>query len=489
MYKNSTTKLICVFLLLVFLSLSTSISFASSELVIESNNISTAIGKTTLEIVNNTVCNINLNDIGKFEKKISHFDAENKSATLSLTLTNLKQIEESQLPVEIFLVIDNSTSMKSDITYTKTRKQVVIDSANALVDKLFDTNSNAKVGIVSFSSLTSNIGTLNDAQLILGLNNSKTEVKNAITKVSNSETGPLTNIEAGITLASQNYSDDVTTKKYIVLLTDGVPNATLNGTFATYSGIVATRTKAKLKEIEESGISIIGAMIGLDGEKIETQSKKTYKALAEEVFGTVENPTITEYYYISDDITQIETTIIEYIFKNVVSIKDNTLKNIILKDYFPQEIIDNFNFEYVASPNIGNVSTEISKEDNSITWTIETLKENELSILSYKLTLKDDYNKEIVDKVLPTNKKVDITVENSTTLIEETSNDSPTVKVLYVEPEKEPEIENEIIIPDNTIAPEVIPQTGTNNIVSIFITVSIICTFITIIRFYLLKIN
>lgn len=421
----------------------------------------TSKGTTTLDLVDESVCTINLEDMAKFEKKITAFSKEDRSATLTLTLTNLKTPEESQNPVEVFLVLDNSSSMVENTIDGLTRKQVVINSANTLVDKLFDANTNAKVGIVSFSSLDSTKGetegTINDANLVLPLNSSKVEVKSAINTITSSATGPRTNIEAGITIASQNYSSVENTKRYIVLLTDGVPNNSLDGSFGTYIGNVGSRTKTKLQEIEASGIDIIGAMIGLDGERLETQSNKTYKTLAEEVFGIVDNPTISGYYYIPDDKNEIETTIVERIYNGIVSISDNSLKNITIKDYFPQEIIDNFNFEYLASPNIGKVSEKVDTTDNSITWNIDVLNESDVATVSYKLTLKNDYNKEIIDKILPTNTKIDITATHNNDSIEQTSDVSPKVKILYTE------------VVDTTTSPTIIPQAGDSSIVLISI--------------------
>lgn len=448
----------------------------------------TTTGTTTLELVDESVCNIDVDNMASFEKKITGFSSNERSATLTLTLKNIMESETTKKPVEIFLVIDNSSSMTQNSINGVTRKQLVIDSANTLVEKLFEANESVKVGVVSFSSLDSvkgeTEGTIDDAKLVLSLNNSETEVKSAIDSISTSTTGPRTNIEAGLTIAGQNYSSTENTKRYIILLTDGVPNNALDGSFATYIGDVGTRTKTKLQELENSGIEIIGAMIGLDGERVETQSGKTYKALAEEVFGTVDNPTISSYYYIQD--SEIETTIVENVYNDIITVVDNSLKNITVKDYFPQEIIDNFNFEYVASPNIGNVSQEVDKTDNSITWNIELLKEGEIATLSYKLTLKDDYNKEIIDKILPTNTKVDITATHNESQVEDSSDVSPKVKVLYSE--EKPIVQPVNIIPkDNTVAPTVIPQTGDNSIA--FIVIISLVSITAIARFIYLKKN
>ena len=456
---------LCLFFLVICLSFNT---FAATT------------GKTTLELVENTVCTINVDDLAKFEKKITKFSKEEKSATLTLSLKNTKVSESTTKPVEVFLVIDNSASMRENKVGDITREQAVINSANKLVDELFEANKNAKVGLVSFSSLDTakgeTEGTINDGKLLLTLSDSKSKIKETISSIPTTNAGPRTNIEAGITIASQNYTKNENTNRYIVLLTDGCPNNDLSGTFAKYSGTVASNTKSKLQSIEKGGINIIGAMIGLNSTVVEQQSGKTYQALAEEVFGTTANPTISNYYYVNDTAEDIESTIVNKIYSNIIVKKDNTLKNFVIKDYFPKEIIDNFNFEYVASPNLGEISQKVDTTDNSITWTIPELKEGETATVSYKLTLKDNYNKEIIDKILPTNTKVDLKGEDSDgKKYEETSTDSPKVRVLSQK--------------DNTIANTVIPQTGEGNAIT-----TIICVITTVgtiagIRYFYLKKN
>lgn len=461
MVKISFKKFLFAFVAFIFVfSIMTSV-LATNDIALNTpsgnetqNTTQTAQGTTSLEIVEDTVCHIDVGGIGEFEKKITDYDATEKSVTLTLTMTNTKEVEESYKDVEIFFVIDNSSSMVESYIGDKTRKQAVIDSANSLVDKLFASNPNVKIGVVGFSSLDTTAGetegTINDATLRLELSNSQDDVKGAITNLSNLDVGPRTNIEAGLTIAQENFSDEENVNRYVVLLTDGVPNNDTNGTFGTYSGVVATRTKAKLEEMENAGTQIVAAMINLDSETIEPTTQRTYRDLAEEIFGTEENSTTSAYFYIPDD--ELEDTIVNDIFNNLVVTTDNTLRNITITDYFPQEIIDNFNFEYVASPNIGEVSQSIDTTNNSITWNIELLSEGEVATLVYKLTLKDDYDEEIIDQILPTNTHVDITGENNGEQIDSTSDESPTIVVKYEEPTITP--------PDNTVSPDPIPQTG-----------------------------
>lgn len=473
MKKIYKSFLFCLIILSIVFSLASNV-FAS-----ENNNSS---GITTLEIAEDNICNIELDDLAQFEKKITEFNQSKKTATLTLSLTNLKELEESKKDVEIFFVIDNSASMTADYIDSITRKQAVINSANTLVDKLFAENDKVNVGVVGFSSLDSakgeTEGTINDATLRQSLSNSVTDVKNAISNLSDLEVGPRTNIEAGITIAYDNFSSKENVQRYIILLTDGVPNNTTDGTFLEYSDHVLSRTKSKLEEIESNNINIISAMINLDEEIVEPTTGKTYKQLAEAVFGTEENPTVSKYFSITDD--EIENTIVNDIFNNLVITFDNSLKNITIVDYFPQEIIDNFNFEYVATPNIGEVSQTIDTSNNSITWNIELLKEGETATLSYNLTLKDEYDEKIIDVILPTNEKVDISAEKEdNTTIDESSDVSPKLIVKYEEPPKEPV--------DNTISNKPIPQTGEQYLNTLIVLVLIILLIAIIRDFYLKK--
>lgn len=459
MIKNNSIKILAIFIAFIFiLSIATPV-FASNIVIntigtsneIQNSTINNSvISNTTMEVVEDTVCHIDIDDVAEFEKQITEFNETEKSVTLTLDITNIKSVQETQSAVEIFFVIDNSSSMTEAYIGDKTRKQAVIDSANSLIEKLYQSNPNIEIGIVGFSSLDSSQGetegTINDASLELGLSNSKTEVQNAVTNLANLEVGPRTNIEAGLTIAQNNFSDKENVNRYVVLLTDGVPNNAIDGTTLTYSGVVATRTKNKLEELEATGIKVISAMINLNGEEIEPTTNKSYKELSEEIFGTEENPTISKYFYIPDG--EIEDTIVNDIFESLTETVDNTLRNITITDYFPKEIIDNFDFEYVATPNIGTVSQTIDKTNNSITWNIELLSEGETASLSYKLTLKDDYDIDIVEQILKTNTHVDITGEHDGTNVEKTSEDSPTIRVKYTPPA------------DNTISNEILPQTG-----------------------------
>lgn len=455
---NTVKKFLFTIVLAILLVTLSTYTFATSTTNNTVSNTTVTTGGnskvTIFELVSDKSCNMNLGNNGKFEKKVTDFNAKEKSITLQLSLVNTSSPSNVIKPSEFFLVIDNSNSMVENSVETGvTRKEAVIESASNLANTLLKTYPDLKMGIVSFSSKDGAEGTLADAKLEQNLTSDITEVKNALSNIEANE-GVRTNIEAGLTIAEQNFTNEDNTK-VLVLLSDGVPNNDTHGHFSSYSGEVAANTKAKLQALDKKGINIIGSMIGLNGEETEPLTNKTYQALAEEIFGTQDNPTVGKFYYVQDK--EIYKTLNETIANSLVAAPATKLNNVVIKDYFPQTIIDNFNFEYVASPNIGEVSTQIDKSDNSITWKIEVLKENEVAKLSYKLTLKDNFNKEILDEILPTNENVDITYNEDGHV---SSKDSPTVRVKEeIPPQKE----------DNTVAKDPIPQTGNNSFIALIV--------------------
>lgn len=453
---NMKKKLIFTVLTLIVL-LSTSV-FAAT----------TSSEKAKLEIVENNICTINITDTAVFEKKIVDYNLDNKEITIGLKVSN-NAIPPLDKPSEIVLVIDNSLSMKETISTGGTRMEAVANSAKLLATELLKLDT-VKLSVVSFST-GANEGTITDAKLRTALTNSKETVLNAITEVENDATGIRTDIEAGITLASEQFTGTCETE-FIVLLTDGVPNISLGSNKIQYSGTTATNTKNALTKINSEGIQILSMMTGVSND-VESQTGKTYKALAEEVFGTPENPTVGKFYYITDD--EIEETVSETILNQLIAPEDDILTDIDIYDYFPQEIVDNFNFEYVTPPTLGTVSEDIDLQNNMIVWHIDKLGYEESASLSYKLTLKDTINTEIVGVVLDTNEKIDITTEK---VIDEsgnkkviTSDVTPKVKVTLEE--------------DNTIADVVIPQTGTTITIYILIGISLISCILVGTKLYL----
>ena len=368
-------------------------------------NVSFASYSTvTMSVVEEPICTIQLSDNSKFEKKLISKNLQNKEVTLQLQVTNE---EKSNKPTgEIMLVLDNSESMKLETSTGSVRKDLVFESAKTLVSNLLKDNENLKIGVVSFSTNTdvSKEGTTEDAQVVSKLSNDSNALLNSISSIE--ATGPRTDLEAGLEVASGEFTK-TDNSKYMIVLTDGVPNVALNYDKVYYSDDVIAKTKAKLEALKTANVNVITMLTGINTpEGTPTGASKTYNQIITEIFGTQENPTVGTFYYVTDD--KVESTIKTDIYNSLVP-EEKTLKDIKIVDYFPKEIIDNFDFSYVSKANIGEISATVDKTNNSITWNIPSLAIGQTATVQYKLKLKENFDSTIVNKILNTNEKVDTT--------------------------------------------------------------------------------
>ena len=402
---------ITLFLILILVA---NISFANYETV-------------TMTVVEEPICTIEIGENSKFEKRLIEKNLNNKEVTLQLQVIN----EETSLQPtgEIMLVIDNSMSMEEIVEGTTTREDLVIESANTLVNTILEGNDNLQVGVVSFSTNAdvSLEGTINDANLVSDLSSDPQALTSAISNIQ--YTGPRTDLESGLSLASQYFTEE-DNNKYVIVLTDGIPNVALDYDGMYYSDDVINKTKAQLQALDSAGYNVITMLTGItetDSVPATRQDDKTYGDIIEEIFGTESTPTVGKFYNVQD--SEIEQTITNNIYNDLLPI-EQVLTDIVITDYFPQEIIDNFDFAYVSEPNIGNISAEVNPENNSITWTISELRPGETATVQYKLSLKKDFDSSIVGKILDTNEKVDISYTNlDGETVEDTSDVTPKLKL------------------------------------------------------------
>ena len=435
--------------------------------------ISTTVFASTpvkMEIVENNICNIELNEDSKFEKKIISSNLDKHQVTLQLQINNnaINEIPEG----ELMLVIDSSDSMNTKITDTTTRKDLVLNSANKLVENLLSINSSTlKIGVVTFSASQeqSEMGTEKDAQLVTTFTN---DLKTLKTKISAIEgTGSYTNLDAGLKLAQKTFTTEKN-NKYIIVLTDGVPNMNVgNSDLVKIEALekVISTTKETLLSLKD--INVISLLTGIDDEKATVRTdgtnSYTYGQVIEGVFGTEEKPTIGKFYKINDK--EIEKTITEEIYSDLVPVA-KTLKDITVVDYFPKEIVENFDMAYVQGTDTSKISASIDKETNTITWTIPELEAGKSINVQYTLTLKDEFDEKIIDKMLDTNQKVDIDFNDFDNQKQtKTSDVTPKIKLTEIkqtEPTK-----------DDTKAPEELPKTGAPILIG-FVSIAFITTIV-----------
>ena len=283
--KMSKSKIL--FILFLLITLISTISSASYSNV-------------TMSVVEEPVCTINFGNNSTFTKQLISKDLNNKEVTLQLQVQNN---EESTKPTgEVMVVIDNSKSMLEKVTDTQTREDLVINSAKTLISNLLQDNTKLKIGVVSFSTNTdiSKEGTAEDAKLISDLTNDSTSLLKSISNIEYN--GPRTNLESGITLAQKYFTEDTdSSHKYLIVLTDGVPNVAINYDKNYYSDDVITKTKTALSSLSSKVDNVYVMLTGItDGDVVAAPSTKTYNQIISEVFGTTEKPTIGNFYYVND---------------------------------------------------------------------------------------------------------------------------------------------------------------------------------------------
>ena len=406
----------------------------------------------TMSVVEDNICTIKLNESASFEKKLIETDLTEHQVTLQLKVNNdAKSIIPSG---EMMLVIDSSSSMDEKVSGNTTRKDLVLNSANKLVDALLKANpTTLKIGVVTFSTGSEKnsdgyliTGTEADAQKVCDFTNDVSTLKTKISAIEG--TGQYTNLDSGLKLAQKQYTSE-DNNKYMIVLTDGLPNLAVgHNDLVTYDGLtdVINETKSTLTSLKN--VDLITMLTGIDNEeatfRTDGTNTYTYGQVIQSVFGTEENPTKGKFYKISDD--QIEKTITEKIYNDLLPV-EKTLKDIVVTDYFPQDIVNNFELTYVDGIDVSNVSAKIDTETNSITWKIAKLASGETATIQYKLTLKDNFDEKIIGKILDTNEKIDLVYKDfDGTSVHKLSDVTPKIRL--------------VAQGDPTVAKEELPKTG-----------------------------
>ena len=328
------------------------------------------------------------------------------------------------------LLLDNSVSMLETSSTGAIRADLVYNSAKNLVTKMLTGNDKLKIGIASFSCKDDIGGTAEDAKLVSELTDNLSTLTSAIdtTKPTLETGGSKTNLDAGLKLADQYFSS-ANNNKYIIVLTDGVPNIAV-GNNDIYSPAVTNQTKNTLQSLAQKYkiISMLSGVSYSDTERprLEETYPDTFNQIIAKVFGTTDEPTAEKFYYVTEE--KIEETVNQKIYDDLLP-QSQSITNIKINDFFPKEIVDNFDFAYISEPSKGTITQSIDNE-NKIVWSIDELKSGETATVQYTLTLKDNYDSSIVNKILDTNEKVDITYKDfDGTDKTKTSDETPKVRI------------------------------------------------------------
>ena len=406
--KKLISKVIILVILLVSLS--------SIELYAKSNyELICKTKETKLSLENeqgtlyNTITNINSND---------------DEATIQLKLENKKEQEEGEKPryqnTEIYIMVPGLNS-----EYTQRYKSYT----EKLATKIFETNENVYIGIIGVRSTSDKYqeGSPSDAKVAVQATNDIEKIIAGIDNLTvNDETwGP--NIEAGLELAPTVFSEN--SNKILINLYEEVP-CIANGIHNTISyggnsGLsaeeaikqhyekVVEQTKDAILQLEKNDVDFM--LIRPDDDSYNYDWSNSAGEVFHfdgtecmiKLYGTKENPTYGKMYSLED--SDMETIVTEYFYNDIMEIVHPDMKNITIKNYFPQELLDNFEIE-IINPEIGTVTNQIDLETKSVTWTIEELKGNETAYLEYKIKLKNEQIiEELLNKPISTSEKVELT--------------------------------------------------------------------------------
>lgn len=494
--KNSI-KIISAILVVFCLVFTKAMVFAST----------TAKSKATMTDVKNESATITFGQYGKFTKSRSAIDLNNKTIDIKLTVENdyvPKTPEDKDANIVFLLDVSDSVGVNNVTINGKTmsRKEALYTEAKTLADKLLDSNKKIKLGVVEFATGPSTSeGTEADAKILTDtLSDDKSTIEKAIDQANSDQKddnamGPRTDIEEGL-IKSKTLIDTASNKdtavNSVVLLTDGVPNTT-QGKIAPKNYYTLDQfniTKDQIKTLKNNNIDLYSVLVSLDentktiGEQnsSETDTKVrnwTKKNVAEYVFGPAASPTGKANYYIED--AKITDTIENVLFSRLSTPAENpvTLTNVVITDYMPDYIVNNFDYALLSGTEskldssdptkivegstknltpseLKNISATVDKTNNSIKWTFDVLPALTLYTVTYRLSLKDEFDSSILNQDLHTNKDVEIDYnENDKPQDPKHSDKCPVVKLTVPEEPK-----NEVTPPDNTISPKPVPQTG-----------------------------
>ena len=449
------------------------------------------------------------NSNGFFDNKITSFDSNLGTVNLELSLNNSSSSQDQEADhyenTEIFIILPEVNSNETKTTYA--------NYIETFANKVFEANSNTKIGIVGMNGTINdndenNIatdndestipGSMDDAEIITMPTTNVTDLVNGITNMNPENWKYHYNLEVAIRIAKNNFSDDV--NRILISLYDNVPGIVIGETArVNYGGIFGTtaeeavrnhltkivnQTKTEILSLADEDISFI--LLRPDdtsfdqtwvnentGEIILELDGKPY---VDDLYGSIDNPTYGKMYSLNND--NLEQIVTDYIYNDVMGEIGTAISDVSIEFTFSQDILDNFDITIGNSSdmNIDNLAT-----DGIMVWNVGSLEANESATLNYSLQMKDMNNTSLLDKTIPIAEQVVLTYNDSSAQEHTvTSTDSPSVRLVRDEVIEIPDpgnnnVNNNNNTPiDNTVAPGTIPQTGINPIIFVIIALSVI---------------
>ena len=143
------------------------------------------------------------NDQGYISKTIVNSNASTGEVTVELKLSNTKKDVTKKGGTEIMLVIDNSGSMDFTTADGTSRKSILLSSAKNLVNSVFSTSDNVKMGVIKFCGEVNWLSPLQAATVLTKLTSDKDAVISGIDELASEKVESATNIQKGLIKAEE----------------------------------------------------------------------------------------------------------------------------------------------------------------------------------------------------------------------------------------------------------------------------------------------
>ena len=413
------------------------------------SNVKAAELKTKLDIIQKSADTKYLeNDQGYISKSIIDSNKDTGEVKIQLKIANeKKQTEETNKTyedTEIYIMVSENLSKKEE------NLNKYITNIEKLSSDIFSKNSKTKIGIIGIKGTISDCSYDKDGKLIKGENdqgkvNGSAENAEIVSKLTNdveiikenlksmnsSKTEYYTNLQAAIRLANSSYSEN--TNKILICLYDDVPDIAIGiCSIVTYGGIfseygtakeavvgkhkkIASYTKSEILKLKNSNINFI-LLRPKDTSYDETWYKLSTgekdfdfdgSPYVKEIYGTLDNPTYGKMYSLDDE--SLEKIVTEEIYSDIAKEIGTSMENVIVKDYFPKEILDNFT---ITIPESTDVDKEKLQTDGYITWNIGKLETQNSKTLEYTIKINDMNNASLLNKTIATNEKVEVSYKD-----------------------------------------------------------------------------
>lgn len=405
------------------------------------------------------------NDQGYISKTIVDSNAETGEVTIDLSLSNIsndtQEKEEKYESTEIYIIVSENIVNETE------KLNTYVSYIDTLTKKVFEKNSNTKIGIIGMKGTISDgevdengnmvwgendegtvEGTADNAEVAIKLTKSSDEIKNGLKNMNSSKKKYRTNLQAAIRLANKSYSENV--NKVLISLYDGVPGIaigvqsqiTYGGAFSQYKTAeeavkakhekVSNKTKTEILTLKNNNVDFI--LLRPDDTSYDETwyNSDTGEVILEfdgspyvkNLYGTLENPTYGKMYSLNND--NLEKIVTEYIYQDIMEDIRVDIRSAVIKEYFSKEIVENFDITFSNE----SIDTTKLNDSNYIVWNIGDVQGNKTINLKYTLKIKDMKNEELLNKVISTSEKTELTyinyLDKQTTAV---STSSPKIKL------------------------------------------------------------